>query len=146
MADLRTPTEIDVDDTLAILAAMWRGFKNSWNVDDIEWCAASDDATRHSKLVDKAALVAVTEFLVRRLNMQIEEGFNVTDLEKIEEFCKKVMEKIPSRFWLMEWTERQLDTSAGRGLIRQSLATIRTAAATGADDALEEAVLVPSHE
>jgi DGQHR domain-containing protein len=147
IADLRTPMETDVDDAVGILSAMWRGVRESWDVDDVEWCAEdADNVNRHSKLVDKAGLVAVTEFLIQRLNMKIEEGFDITDLDEVQTYCRTVMQSVPSRFWLIEWNERQLDTSAGRGLIRQSLASIRTATSSGADDPIRDAVLVPSTE
>jgi len=143
IADLHANEEIDVDDAIQILSAMWRGVRDSWNDPNVKWTASSNkDATKHSKLVDKAGLVAVTEFLVQRLNIMSEEGLDTTDIVAVEGYCKKVMESIPSRFWLMEWNEKQLDTSVGRGLIRQSLASIRTAVASKADDPLQEAVLV----
>ena len=142
IADLQTSEEIDVDDAIQILAAMWRGVRDSWNVSKVKWTASnSRDATKHSKLVDKAGLVAVTEFLVQRLNIMSEEGLDATDTVAVEEYCKKVMSGIPSRFWLTEWNEKQLDTSVGRGLIRQSLSSIRTAVSSKADDPLREAIL-----
>jgi hypothetical protein len=97
-------------------------------------------------LVDKAGLVAVTEFIVERLNHKLEEGFDVNDLVSVEAFSKAIMLPVPSRFWSMKWTETGLDTSAGRSLIRQSLAEIRTGAANGVDDPLVGVVLVPSSE
>lgn len=143
IADLHTSEDIDVDDAIQILAAMWRGVRDSWNIAGVKWNAAhSKDPSKHSKLVDKAGLVAVTEFLVQRLNLMTEEGLDATDVVEVEKYCKKVMASIPSRFWLMEWNEKQLDTSVGRGLIRQSLSSIRTAVSSNADDPLQEAVLV----
>jgi DGQHR domain-containing protein len=143
VADLHTNEEIDVDDAIQILAAMWRGVRDSWNVKTVKWIAAnSKDVGKHSKLVDKAGLVAVTEFLVERLNLMSEEGLDATDVVAVEEYSAKVMGNIPSRFWLMEWNEKQLDTSVGRGLIRQSLSSIRSAVASKADDPLREAVLI----
>jgi len=147
IADLRSPMETDVDDAVQMLSAIWRGVREAWNVDDVEWCAMDKDhVNKHSKLVDKAGLVAITEFLIERLNLKLEEGFDVTDLDEVQNFCNQVMKSIPSRFWLIEWTEHQLDTSAGRRLIRQSLASIRTAASAGAEDPLHDAILVPSTE
>ncbi len=143
IADLRTYEDLDVDDAIQILAAMWRGVRDSWNVKDVKWNASNkSDSSKHSKLVDKAGLVAVTEFLVQRMNIMTEEGLDATNLVDVEEYCRNVMKGIPSRFWLMEWKEKQLDTSVGRGLIRQSLAAIRTAVAGKADDPLSEAVLL----
>ena len=88
----------------------------------------------------------MTEFIVERLNMKLEDGFDVTDLAAIEKFSKQVMKPVPARFWLMAWTEKGLDTSAGRGMIRESLAAIRTAVASGADDPLQDSRLVPATE
>ena len=87
----------------------------------------------------------MTEFLVERLNMKLEDGFDVTNLKEVEKYSKTVMKTIPCRFWLSEWTERSLDTSSGRGLIRQSLAAIRRAASGRSDDPLQEAVLIKSN-
>lgn len=143
IADLHTQEEIEVDDAIQILSAMWRGVRDSWDNPEVEWTAVdSNDVAKHSKLVDKAGLVSVTEFLVQRLNIMAEEGLDATDIVAVEDYCKKVMGAIPSRFWLMEWNEKQLDTSVGRGLIRQSLSAIRTAVASNADDPLREAVLI----
>lgn len=142
LSDLRTHDSIDVDDAVQILSAMWRGVRDSWGIKSVAWNAGNKDSNKHSKLVDKAGLVAVTEFLVQRLNHMTEEGLDATDLSQVEEYCKSVMKSIPSRFWLMEWKEKQLDTSVGRGLIRQSLASIRSAVAARSDDPLSEAVLL----
>ena len=140
IADLHAPIEIDVDDAVGLLCAMWRGIRDAWNASDVQWC---DDK---SKLVQKAGLVAVTEFLIERLNLKIEEGFDLTNHDEVQTFCEYVMKAIPSRFGLIDWKQRELDTSAGRALIRQSLAAIRTASSTGADDPLRDAILVPSSE
>ena len=143
MADLNSNEGIDVDDAVQILSAMWRGVRDSWNASKVKWNASSKQVSKHSKLVDKAGLVAVTEFLVKRLNMMAEEAeLDPTDIVAVEKYCNKAMSAIPSRFWLMEWNEKQLDTSVGRGLIRQSLASIRTAVGAKADDPLREAILV----
>ena len=143
IANLESGSDIDVDESIEILSAMWRGVRASWNLKNTKWTAEdSKDPEKHSKLVDKAGLVAVTEFLVERLNMKLEDDFDVTNLKGVEKFCKSVMATIPSRFWLTEWTEKGLDTSAGRGLIRQSLAAIRRARRS--DDPLQEAVLIKS--
>ncbi len=146
ISDLRARIDIDVDDAIQLLSAIWRGVRDSWNSGNVTWIAASNTETEHSKLVDKAGLVAVTEFIVERLNLKLEDGFDVTNPTLVEEFSKSVMQSVPSRFWLMKWTETGLDTSAGRSLIRQSLAEIRTAASSGADDPLLGAVLVPTSE
>lgn len=143
ISDLKTSEDIDVDDAIQILAAMWRGVRDSWDVPTVRWIAAdSKNVAKHSKLVDKAGLVAVTEFLVQRLNIKTEEGLDATDIVAVEETCMDVMSRIPSRFWLTKWNETQLDTSVGRGLIRQSLSSIRTAVSSGADAPLQEAILI----
>lgn len=136
LADLRTRQEIDVDEAVRLLCAMWTGVMRSWNIPDPVW---NDE---NSKLIQKAGLVAVTEFLVERINMQVEDGFDPADIDAVGRFCRSIMSTIPSRFWIMEWNQRQLDTSAGRSLIRQSLSAIRAATASGADSPLEDAVLV----
>jgi DGQHR domain-containing protein len=130
LAELRVPPDTDLDDAIEILIAMWRGVKASWELPAPVWCAPE------SKLVQKAGLVAVTEYLVERMNFMIEEGLDVTDPVKIEGFCRSTMEPVPERFWLTQWDETELDTTAGRGMIREALANIRTAAKTGAADPL----------
>jgi DGQHR domain-containing protein len=146
ISDLRSSIDIDVDDAIQILSAIWRGVRDAWNSENVTWSAASDTENQHSKLVDKSGLVAVTEFIVERLNHKLEDGFDVNDLVSVEAFSKSIMLPVPSRFWSIKWTETGLDTSAGRSLIRQSLAEIRTAAANRVDDPLKGAVLVPSSE
>jgi DGQHR domain-containing protein len=146
ISNLRANVDIDVDDAIQLLSAIWRGVRDAWNSDTVAWNSASKTESEHSKLVDKAGLVAVTEFIVERLNHKLEEGFDVNDLVSVEAFSKAIMLPVPSRFWSMKWTETGLDTSAGRSLIRQSLAEIRTGAANGVDDPLVGVVLVPSSE
>ena len=147
ISDLRAPIEIEVDDAIQILSAMWRGVRDSWGAKNVTWDAADkNDPSKHSRLVDKAGLVAVTEFIVARLNVKLEDGFDVTDLGAIEKFSKQLMKPVPARFWLMTWTEKGLDTSAGRGMIRESLSAIKTAAASGAEDPLQDSRLVPTTE
>ena len=136
IADLRAPDRLDIDDAVEVLCAMWRGVIAAWDSKQHTWSA------KESKLADKAGFVAVTEFLVERLSLQIEEGFNISDLGEIEGFSKKVMSNIPSSFWLVKWNKGELDTSAGRGLIKQSLAEVRRATASGLEDPISFAPLV----
>jgi DGQHR domain-containing protein len=136
IADLRTPDRLDIDDAVEVLSAMWRGVSAAWDSTQHAW------SDKESKLPDKAGLVAVTEFLVERLNLQIEEGFNISDLGEVEGFSKKVMSNIPATFWLVKWNKGELDTSSGRSLIKQSLADVRRATASGLEDPLSFAALV----
>ena len=117
--DLMVEVELDMDEAIEILEAMWRGVKNS------------DDYIRHwstteSKLLGKSGLVSTTGFLIEKLNGRTEEGLtDVTNLAEVEEYCQEVMDKIPSDFWSQEWDETGLDTTAGHRLIRAAISQIR---------------------
>lgn len=126
--DLNTENELDVDEALEILSAMWRGIKQSPGY-DIIWL--NDE----SKLLTKAPFVATTEFLVERLNQKIEDGeIDPTDIQAVENYSTDLMSKIPGEFWTLDWGPKSLDTSAGRALIRDALSKIRTNVSRGIMD------------
>lgn len=124
LANLQAPDKLDIDEAVELLSAMWRGVAAAWTHPDKPW------HHEESKIADKAGMVAVTEFLVERLNTKREEGLDVADPAQVEEYCRVVMSTVLPDFWLAEWNEKGLDTSAGRNLIRQSLAALRTAVST----------------
>lgn len=136
LANLRSPDRLEIDDAVDLLSAMWRGVRDGWQGSPKSWRDES------SKLVDKAGLVAVTEFLVDRVNHRIEDGFDVSDPTAVESFAKAVMGVIPASFWLMPWTKSELDTSAGRDIIKKALAAVRTAVASQQVDPFENVPLV----
>lgn len=138
LANLRAPEKLDIDDAVDLCSAMWRGVRDSWTDRKVGW------ASEQSRLLDKASIVAVTEFLIERMNIKIEEGFDSTDLELVQDYCKEVMSTVPVQFWLVEWRKKELDTSAGRSLIRQSLAEVRRAVASNWEDPLSYAPLLKS--
>ncbi|QKE37680.1 DGQHR domain-containing protein [Ferrovum myxofaciens] len=118
--DLNTESELDVDESLEILSAMWRGIKKAPGYDNI-WL------NNDSNLLSKASLVATTEFLIERINQKIEDGeIDPTEIQGVEQYSTELMSKIPSEFWTTKWEVKSLDTSAGRGLIRDALSKIRT--------------------
>jgi DGQHR domain-containing protein len=118
MAELETPDPPETDDAIQILAAMWQGIRDSWQ-EDIPW------DSEKSKLLDKAGLVAATEFVVQRLNLQAEEKLDLNDDTQICRATREIFNDIPSRFWLLPWTAKSLDTSAGRKIIQDAMATLR---------------------
>jgi DGQHR domain-containing protein len=118
--ELIVESELDIDEVIEILSAMWSGIMKCSGYSEI---LLKPD----SQLLSKAAFVATTEFLVSRLNQEIEEGsVNATDLSTVEDYCHGVIDKIPADFWIAEWKEKSLDTSAGRNLIKAALSQIRT--------------------
>lgn len=135
LSGVRPPDKLDFDDAVELLAAMWRGVVEAWGETEPTWYS------ENSKLAGKASIVAVTEFLVERVNMKIEEGLDVGSLSDVQNFCKDVMKGVPPSFWTSPWNKSELDTSAGRSLIRQSLAEIRRASASRLDDPVNHAPL-----
>jgi hypothetical protein len=115
---------------------MWHGVIEAWGQAEPQW------SHENSKLANKAGLVAVTDFLVERLNLKMEEGFDVTDPEAVQAFCKSVMSSVLPPFWLLPWNQKELDTSAGRSLIKQSLAALRTAVASKHEDPFSKVPLL----
>jgi DGQHR domain-containing protein len=136
LANLQAPDRLDIDDAVELLTAMWHGVTDAWTDAQRAW------SHEDSKLADKAGLVAVTEFLVERLNLKMEEGFDVADPQAVQEFCKNVMSSVLPDFWLLPWSKKELDTSAGRSLIKQSLAALRTAVASKHEDPLSKVPLL----
>jgi hypothetical protein len=128
LSALDVSEKIDIDDAVELLSAIWRGVALAWTRSDVRW---HDD---NSKLADKASMVAVTEFLVERLNLKREDGLDISDPAKVQEFCQATMSNVRTEFWLLPWNKSGLDTSAGRSLIRQSLAELRTAVASNHPD------------
>jgi len=134
LADLEVPDGLQIDDAVQLLAAMWRGIREAWK-SEVAWHDPS------SKLLKKAGLVAATEFLVERLNLRAEEGFDLNDESEVSEEATRVFSGIPSRFWTAEWTEKSLDTSAGRNMINEAMAHVRRNVAKG-DPPFKEVDLV----
>lgn len=126
--DLMVEVEIDMDEAIEIIAAMWRGVKTS------------DDYVRHwsavdSKLLGKAGLVSTTGFLIEKLNARTEEGLiDVTNLGEVEAYCEEIMDKIPADFWSLDWDEKGLDTAVGHKLIRAAISQIRANVSRNAAD------------
>lgn len=140
LSGLEAPDKLDIDDAVELLSAMWRGVATAWNRQDKPW------HHEESKLADKAGMVAVTEFLVERLNLKREDGLDVSDPAKVQGFCQSIMASVLPDFWLMEWNQKGLDTSAGRNLIRQSLAELRTAVSSNRPDPLAKVPLLRTTE
>jgi DGQHR domain-containing protein len=136
LGNLQAPDRLDIDDAVELLSAMWHGVIGAWGRTKPAW------SHENSKLVDKAGLVAVTEFLVERLNLKMEEGFDISDPEAVQKFCKGVMSSVPADFWILPWNKKELDTSAGRSLIKQSLIALRTAVASKSEDPLSKVPLL----
>lgn len=136
VANLRSPDRLEIDDAVDLLIAMWRGVVEAWGSVKPVWY------DENSKLADKASVVAVTEFLIERSNLKIEEGFDIGDLHAVQAFCKGVMSGVPPTFWLAPWNKKELDTSTGRILIKQSLAEVRRASASRLEDPVSSAPLV----
>lgn len=136
LSGLRPPDKLEFDDAVDLLASMWRGVVEAWGDAEPAWHAEV------SKLAGKASIVAVTEFLVERVNMKIEEGLDVGNPTDVQNFCKDVMRGVPTTFWTSPWNKTELDTSSGRTLIRQSLAEIRRASASRLEDPVRYAPLI----
>lgn len=129
ISNLEVPeSKLDIDDAVMLLMSMWRGVLLTWNRVDILW------HDPESKLAGKASMVAVSEYLIERLNYQREEGLNITDPARVQDFCQTTMRNVLTEFWLMAWNKSELDTSAGRYLIRQSMIELRTAVASNHPD------------
>lgn len=120
---------LDLDDAVDVLSALWRGVKAAYT-GTMVW------ADESSNLLLKAAIVAVTELLVARMNVRIEDGFDVGNPEAISEFATNIMSTVPSDFWMRRWARKGLDTSAGRRLIQEALSDIRRATAQRHEDPL----------
>jgi DGQHR domain-containing protein len=124
--DLGLP-ELDLDDTVQIFSALWLGVRAAYRKTKRVWGPAP------SKLLSKAVVVALTEYFVTRINLKIEEGFDPTDLAKVQAFGESTIRGIPAEFWLANWERKSLDTSAGRDLIVQAVRQMKRAEATGED-------------
>ena len=96
-----------------------------------------DWASEEAKLLSKASVVALTEFILTRLNLRIEEGFDVTSPEAVEAASRSIVGGIPFAFWARPWNQTELDTSAGRALIQSALKRVRARSSRGESDPLE---------
>ena len=139
LAELDSPSgKPTVDEAVLLLCAIWTGIRDAWSVADVVW----DDPS--SKLVSKAGLVAATEFVVERLNVRAEEGIDVSDWDVVHDESKRMFGRVPGEFWLFPWSQKGLDTSAGRGLIRNALSRVRRQASREGTDPFDGVMLIAS--
>lgn len=122
MVHLVTAENLDLDECLEIMVAMWNGIKSA-----VEEAYQQPWGKTDLKLYSKAGLVAVTEFVVSRLNLNAENGVDVTDPDYVHDQAAKIISEIPVSFWLLPWRRKSLDTSAGRETIRDAMRRVRVA-------------------
>ncbi|HMO55342.1 MAG TPA: hypothetical protein PJ994_12615, partial [Tepidiformaceae bacterium] len=114
--------DMDVDEALALFMAIWRGVRSAWGARDPQW----GDPDRLQQVYGKAALVAVTEFMVDLIQHKLDDGQEaILEPAQVESFASRIFREIPEDFWITPWRPKGLDTSAGRALIKGAMRTAR---------------------
>ena len=96
--------------------AIWNAVKDIW----------PDLWTEESRLLSKAGLVAMTNFLLEDLTPFIDRGrLDASDPDAVSTEVSNILSSLEEDFWTADWTRSSLDTTAGRQLIVESLQKVR---------------------
>jgi hypothetical protein len=113
------------------------------------WTAPVADETAFVALMDDLRSAALRVALILRQEGKCflcQGEFDIADPDAVREYCKSVMSTVLPDFWLLPWNKKELDTSTGRGLIKQSLAALRTAVSSRHEEPLSKVPLLQNNE
>ena len=108
---------LDNEDALiGFFYAIWNSIKDAW----------LDLWTEDSRLLGKAGLVAMTNFMLEDLTPSIDHGnLDAANPDEVAEYVRQIIPNLEKDFWTSDWTRTSLDTTAGRQLIVESLQKAR---------------------
>ncbi len=119
------PDLADDDSLIEFFFTLWRAVREHWpNL----W-------TANSKLLQKVGLVALTTFVIEDLVPLADRGdLDLADPDVTRKEVKEnILAYLDAEFWEREWAAKSLDTSAGRQLVVDALATMRRNLRRGAN-------------
>jgi DGQHR domain-containing protein len=108
---------LDNEDALiAFFFAIWGAIKAAW----------PELWTTDSRLLGKAGLVAMTQFLLEDLTPSIDrDRLDAASPDAVSAEVADVLNDLTPEFWSADWTMASLDTSSGRQLIVEALQKVR---------------------
>jgi hypothetical protein len=117
----------DADQRLQIFFDFWRAvrtvYKDAWD----EAVAATRKAPPEQKQIFmKVALLTLQRFLLDRFATALPFRSKAApppfqDEESTKEMVMSTLENLPSRFFMQDWKEKQMDTSAGREILYDAM-------------------------
>jgi DGQHR domain-containing protein len=116
IAQQRLPDLQDDDAMLEFFFVLWRTalatWPEAWNAD--------------SNLLSKVGVVALTTFVIEDLvPLADRDKIDLSDPTEVEAEVRQIFANIDQRFWTSEWTQKSLDTSAGRRIVIDALQQVR---------------------
>ena len=108
---------LDNEDALiAFFFALWGAVRSAW----------PDLWVPESRLLGKAGLVAMTQFLLEDLTPLVDrDRLDAANPDEVQAEATDVLRDLEPDFWTSDWTMTSLDTSAGRQLIVEALQKVR---------------------
>lgn len=106
----------DEDSLIGFFFALWQPIKDRWAE---LWQA-------NSKLLGKVGLVTMTQFLIDDMTPLIDRNsIDPTDPDSVSAEVNRILDNMDPQFWLSEWTDSSLDTTAGRKIVVEALTRMR---------------------
>lgn len=101
---------------------------NIWNPIKANYTINLENIVSYKNLFMKATIMAITEFVVRKIDDHIilsNEPVDVTSKEVVEGISGALFRNIPHEFWTETWKMKGLDTQAGRQVITEDILQIK---------------------
>ncbi|MEY4966788.1 MAG: hypothetical protein RL274_2371 [Pseudomonadota bacterium] len=89
------------------------------------WHESTKNSTSH--LLEKVSIYALTVYILDSIGAVLrmaEKPIDFTDLETLHQFVDRAVTRIPEEFWTSTWKIKELDTSSGRQILLEALASI----------------------
>ena len=102
-------------------------FLEMWMVIKEHYCEAWQAPSDSQNLLKKVSLYALTDFLLEEMRAKARsETIDYTADGALKAVIIRQLKRIPTEFWLSVWKAKELDTSAGRQILLDTLATIES--------------------
>lgn len=115
-------TDINNNDDIYVSILM-----NIWNPIKEHYGIKLDNILTFKNLFMKATIMAITDFVVKKIDDHIilsDEPVDVTSKDVIEKISNSLFKNVPNEFWKEEWKMKGLDSQAGRQVIVEDIKQI----------------------
>lgn len=83
--------------------------------------------SKESRLLQKVSINVMTNYVLESMlqsQRAADDLVDFTDEAVLKKHVERVVRRIPEEFWMAEWKVKELDTSAGRGILAEALSII----------------------
>lgn len=110
--------DLERDFFVAIWSRIKGQFASAWH---------EDSSDRPSHLLQKVSIIVLTIYILDSLEAaqrMSDEPLDFANEKTFQTSVDRVLKRIPSEFWTIEWQQKELDTSQGRAVLLDALKTI----------------------